>query len=412
MPDGAQRLRQSGGGSGQQDVRVGGFRGFEQPGQERGCELRHIAGADQIPVRRGGPEGGQNTAERSLAGKQIGNRGKSGNRGEGRVADQDRASGGLAHGLGDGGNEWPATEGEERFVSSHTRAAASRQHVARPTHSKMIPLKITRARRRLGLWYLGFGNISMRFCSILLIAGLAQAADPPRPARQITSVVIADPRTGRLVRSVIVSPNTVVQKQVGEKQVTATVIAPRVAAPTAVTPEDLAETRAPSGIDEAVEQIAARYSLSSALLHSVIKVESNYNPYAVSRKGAQGLMQLIPETARRFGVGNSFNPLENIEGGARYLRYLIDLYGADNRELVLAAYNAGEAAVAKYGGVPPYRETQNYLLLVKKQLDKAIGARQTVAPQPPTPKPVATESGPAHIMEIVETDGTVRYVSR
>jgi soluble lytic murein transglycosylase-like protein len=250
----------------------------------------------------------------------------------------------------------------------------------------------------------------MRFCFILLVAGLAQAADPPRPVRQIKSVVNTDPRTGRLVRSVVVSSRTVGQKQVAEKQVAAAVISPRAVPATA--PGESAETRTPSGIDEAVEQIAARYGLRPELLHSVIKVESNYNPYAVSPKGAQGLMQLIPETARRFGVGNSFNPVENIEGGARYLRYLIDLYGADNGPLVLAAYNAGEAAVAKYGGVPPYRETQNYLVLVKKQLDKAIGPRQAAAPPPPPPKPVAAEGGPAHIQEIVETDGTVRYVSR
>jgi soluble lytic murein transglycosylase-like protein len=252
----------------------------------------------------------------------------------------------------------------------------------------------------------------MRFCFILLIAGLAQAADPPRPARQITSVVNADPRTGKLVRSVIVSSKTVSRKQVEEKQVTPAVIAPRVVPSVAVAPAESAETKPPSGIDEAVEQIAARHGLRPELLHSVIKVESNYNPYAVSPKGAQGLMQLIPETARRFGVGNSFNPVENIEGGARYLRYLIDLYGQDNWPLVLAAYNAGEAAVAKYGGVPPYRETQNYLVLVKKQLDKANGTRQTAAPPPPAPKPAVAESGPAHIKEIVEADGTVRYVSR
>jgi len=275
----------------------------------------------------------------------------------------------------------------------------------------MIPLRITPARRGEGRWYFGLENISMRFCFILLIAGLAQAADPPRPARQITSGVTVDPRTGRLVRSVIVSPKSVGQRQVGEKQVPSTVVASRVVPPVPA-PSEAAETKVPSGIDEAVEQIAAKHGLRPELLHSVIKVESNYNPYAVSSKGAQGLMQLIPETARRFGVSNSFNPLENLEGGARYLRYLIDLYGENNWPLVLAAYNAGEAAVARYGGVPPYRETQNYLVLVKKQLDKAIGARQSAAPPPPPPKPAVTEAGPAHIVEIVETDGTVRYVSR
>ena len=243
----------------------------------------------------------------------------------------------------------------------------------------------------------------MRFCFILLIAGLAHAQDA-RPARKVTSVVQADPRTGRLVRSVIVSPKTV-----GERHVTATVVPSHLVAPASLE-NAVPETASPKGIDEAVERIAARYSLDPALLHSVIKVESNYNPYAISPKGAQGLMQLIPETARRFGVGNAFNPLENIEGGARYLRYLIDLYGEKNAPLVLAAYNAGEAAVAKYGGVPPYRETQNYLLLVKRQLDKAAGMRP--APPQPAPKPLVTVTGPAHIQEIVETDGTVRYVSR
>jgi len=155
--------------------------------------------------------------------------------------------------------------------------------------------------------------------------------------------------------------------------------------------------------------IANRHDVSAELLHSVIKVESNYNPYAVSSKGALGMMQLIPATARRFGVGNVFNPVENIEGGAKYLRYLLDLYNG-NYGLALAAYNAGEGAVQKYGGVPPYPETQNYLVLVKKHLDKAVGARK---PQPPAPKPepVRDPSEPAHIQEIVE-NGAVRYVSR
>jgi len=159
-----------------------------------------------------------------------------------------------------------------------------------------------------------------------------------------------------------------------------------------------------------VDQIAGRHSLPPELLHSVIKVESNYNPYAVSSKGAQGLMQLIPATARRFGVGDVFNPLENIEGGAKYLRYLLDLYGG-NYPLALAAYNAGEGAVQKYGGVPPYRETQNYLILVKKHLEKAAGARKAQS-APAKPAVVRDPSEPAHIQEIVEPDGAVRYVSR
>jgi soluble lytic murein transglycosylase-like protein len=240
----------------------------------------------------------------------------------------------------------------------------------------------------------------MRFCSILLLTGILHAADPARG----TTVIRPDPRTGRLVRSVIVAPKTV-----GEKTVAATVVSPRVVAPVAVTAPAPEPPPPPAGIDQAVDRIAAEQSLSPELLHSVIKVESNYNPYAVSPKGAQGLMQLIPATARRFGVENAFNPLDNIQGGAKYLRYLLDLYNGDFR-LALAAYNAGEQAVAKYGGVPPYPETQNYLVLVKKQFEKAVGAKRVPAPAPP-PVPV-DPNAPTHIHQIVETDGTVRYVSR
>ncbi len=205
------------------------------------------------------------------------------------------------------------------------------------------------------------------------------------------------------------SPRTIGERTVGEKPVAAAVIPPRVIAPAAA--PALPQQPEAAGIDAAVEQAAARHALPPELLHSVIKVESNYNPYAVSSKGAQGLMQLIPDTARRFGVSNAFNPLENIEGGARYLRYLLNLYGETNWPLVLAAYNAGEAAVAKYGGVPPYPETRNYLILVKRQLEKAIGARQ--AAPAPQPEAVPVPPGaPAHIQEIVETDGKVRYVPR
>ena len=129
-------------------------------------------------------------------------------------------------------------------------------------------------------------------------------------------------------------------------------------------------------------RIAAEHSLSPQLIHSVIKVESNYNPHAISNKGALGLMQLIPATARRFGVTDVFNPVQNIQGGAKYLRYLLDLYH-NNFPLALAAYNAGEAAVARYGGVPPFAETRNYLILVGRRLaeaKKAEAANAAAAP--------------------------------
>jgi soluble lytic murein transglycosylase-like protein len=113
--------------------------------------------------------------------------------------------------------------------------------------------------------------------------------------------------------------------------------------------------------DRMVNRIARTYGVESALLHAVISVESRYSPNAVSKAGAIGLMQLMPETAKRYGVADPLDPLQNLRGGARYLRYLLKKYNND-RHLALAAYNAGEASVAKYGNqIPPYPETANYV---------------------------------------------------
>jgi hypothetical protein len=238
-----------------------------------------------------------------------------------------------------------------------------------------------------------------------MLAGCAVFALPVSGAdepQRYSNVVRPDLRTGKLVRSIVV-----VSKPVTERRVAEAVIKPRPAgAP------DSAPTPAPvpTGIGEAVERIAGEQGLPPQLIHSVIKVESNYNPYAVSNKGAQGLMQLIPGTARRFGVSNAFNPVENIQGGAKYLRYLLDLYGG-NYPLALAAYNAGEAAVARYGGIPPYSETRNYVIQVRNQLEvlKKTAAGQPAA-QPKAEEPKATDT--PHIVEEKQPDGTVRYVSR
>ena len=113
--------------------------------------------------------------------------------------------------------------------------------------------------------------------------------------------------------------------------------------------------------DYLITKAADKFKLDSALIKAVIKAESNFNHRAVSPVGAQGLMQLMPATAADLKVEDSFHPEKNIEGGARYLRYLLNTYNGD-LTLALAAYNAGERAVAKYNyNVPPYRETQNYV---------------------------------------------------
>lgn len=115
-----------------------------------------------------------------------------------------------------------------------------------------------------------------------------------------------------------------------------------------------------------VEAAARTYQVDAALLHAVISAESGYNPAAVSNKGAVGLMQLMPETARRYGVENSFDPEQNIRGGTKYLSYLLQLFD-NNLELAVAAYNAGEKAVIRHGyNIPPYRETLGYVPKVLK----------------------------------------------
>lgn len=112
-----------------------------------------------------------------------------------------------------------------------------------------------------------------------------------------------------------------------------------------------------------VNRVAAQYRLEPALIHAVISAESSYNPWAVSPKGAMGLMQLMPGTAERFGVTNPYDPVANMSGGARYLRWLLDRF--NDPRLAVAAYNAGEGAVQKYGNqIPPYAETQTYVVRV------------------------------------------------
>jgi soluble lytic murein transglycosylase-like protein len=113
-------------------------------------------------------------------------------------------------------------------------------------------------------------------------------------------------------------------------------------------------------IDAAIDEAAARNNVDPSLVRSVVKVESNFNPNAVSRKGAMGLMQLMPSTARSLNVANPFDPAQNVDAGVRHLRKLLDSYGGDVR-LSLAAYNAGAGAVARSAGVPHFRETQNYV---------------------------------------------------
>jgi soluble lytic murein transglycosylase-like protein len=117
------------------------------------------------------------------------------------------------------------------------------------------------------------------------------------------------------------------------------------------------------GAERIIREAAERHDVDPALIRAVIQTESHWNPSAISRRGAAGLMQLIPGTAERYGVTDVFNPKQNVDAGVRHLRGLLNRYSG-NLDLALAAYNAGEGAVARHGGMPPFRETRNYVLKV------------------------------------------------
>jgi soluble lytic murein transglycosylase-like protein len=121
----------------------------------------------------------------------------------------------------------------------------------------------------------------------------------------------------------------------------------------------------PQEVDKAIDAAAQRHGVDPNLVRAVVRVESNYNPRAISRKGAMGLMQLMPYTAKSLNVGNAFDPNQNVDAGVRHLKQLLESYNG-NVELSLAAYNAGSGAVSRSRGIPPYRETRDY---VKKITD-------------------------------------------
>jgi transglycosylase-like protein with SLT domain len=218
-----------------------------------------------------------------------------------------------------------------------------------------------------------------------------QGASPDTPLSRTTTVVRADTRSGRLVRGTVIASRVIPEKVIG-----------------AAAPQAPASPAPAATVNELVAAIARKHEVEPSLVDSVIRVESNYNPNAVSSAGAMGLMQLIPSTARRFGVNDTFHPEQNIEGGVRYLKYLMQLYNGDER-LALAAYNAGEGAVARYKGIPPYPETRNYVYQVGKKLGQSREAEKKVKASKPDPPP---DVHVPVIEKTVDADGREYYRTR
>jgi soluble lytic murein transglycosylase-like protein len=206
-------------------------------------------------------------------------------------------------------------------------------------------------------------------CFLTGLAAIFLANSPAAKAGGLTAraVVRADAASGRLVRKIV--------------------------APAGQARRDAGFWRRQARVDELVEQAAAQYGVDPLLVHAVIEVESSYNPFAVSPKGATGLMQLMEATARRLGVANRFAPQQNIDAGVRYLKYLQGLF--PDERLALAAYNAGEGAVIRHNRIPPYEETRTYVERVRRRYEELKRQAQRLQPPAgPAYRPLEVALGP------------------
>ena len=157
----------------------------------------------------------------------------------------------------------------------------------------------------------------------------------------------------------------------------------------------------PARIDSIIDRVSSHYQVDPKLVHALIRVESNYDPSAVSSKGAMGLMQLIPATAQRFGVQNPFDPNQNIQGGVSYLKYLLHLFGG-NLPLSLAAYNAGEERVIRSGGIPAIPETEHYVRAITRIYNSKDAGSATAA---------APSARIAPIVRYVDSQGVIHFTN-
>lgn len=359
--------------------------------QEIGPDQRHVAGENQVPLPCvSGTERRFDSREWSAIGCGIGDcfvaKKPVGLRVTNQQNRMSHTNQKLRYMLG----QSTAAIGQKGLAFAHSQAFSPYQNEARrtefPYHLEMVTLQ--------------YVNRFWRSAPVLLLCLGVTAGHAESVATRTTLVVRADAHSGRLIRSVVVAPRP------ASLPVSSASVTP-------ATSEALQEIEAGT-ISELIDAIAERNQVEAPLVHSVIKAESNYNPAALSPKGAQGLMQLIPSTARRFGVSNSFNIQQNIEGGVKYLKFLMDLYHNDYVK-VIAAYNAGEGAVTKYGGIPPYSETINYVYRVGKNLKAARQFAESKAAERKV-KPVTVETAavkpadePHSIQAVTGDDGRIYY---
>lgn len=361
---------------------------IDQTMQQSAVDVWHVASYNQIPRSCGYPQRRNYASQRSATRQVVRNNGHAEAGITTRVRDNGDVLSDSEQPLGDMFDESLVSDRQNRLIPTHPGTFASRenkpsyrdwQHARWRFHARMIasaieetPVFQAATGKLHGALGLSLLNRMVYICFFLFWGIMAstgiRAANVAGPSHAATTVVKVDRQTGRLVRSMVVNS--------------------KVIPPKAVVANDLTRAQPVAGLDDLIQQAAKSYDLDPMLVHSMIQVESNYNPFAVSHKGAEGLMQLIPSTARRFGAKDSFNAKENIDAGARYLRYLKNIFGDDR--LALAAYNAGEAAVARYGWIPPYPETQQYVYRVGKKYGEARRAaeRRSSATAVPAAQPV------------------------
>lgn len=379
---------------GDQAVGVRGFGGFEQLAQENLGDMGHIAGNENIPLGDSKAKRGIKTAQRAAFFDFVGYDGKAQMAVLFGRSNQRDVPGRGTDLIGDSLDHRCAVNGQQSFVAPHAAAGSSGENEARSIHAASHEMILATS------GHIVLSNKKVYICFLMAFAMMAaspsraaevnSAVTAPAPVVHKTQVVRPDPRTGKLVRSVVVSSRPVITK---------------ITVPASASGTDL---------NAIVEKAARAHEVDPLLVHSIIKVESNYNTHAVSNKGAQGLMQLTPSTARMLGVSNSFDPQQNIEAGVKYLKYLKDLYKDDR--LALAAYNAGPGAVDKYKWIPPYAETENYVYQVGKRYGEArraadaakpveVKAPEVKAPEVKAVDVTPTEVKPAPVQTFIDENG-------